>query len=94
MGAPAWLDVNQKFMVRGLLVPRNSHEGKLLALCPTVNVTGPQWLLRTSDGCTFMMLPFKNSRGVPSQSPMRQMVETVLGSPEMVCVWNVVAFRR
>src|SRR5882724_5065437 len=90
--AAACVDVRLNRMVVGLLVPRNWQEGKLpVELLPTVNVTGPQCVLRTSDGCIVMRLPpFRNSNGVPSQLPMRQMVATVLGSAVMVRVLSVV----
>src|SRR5579862_2830788 len=80
--AAACADVKLNLMVVGVLVPRNWTDGKLpVELLPTVKVTGPQWELRTSCGCMVMMLlPLRNSSGVPSQSPMRQMVATELGS--------------
>ena len=43
--------------------------------------------IRTSDGCIAVTLsPLRNSRGVPSQSPIRQTGVALLGSPVIVMV--------
>src|SRR5476649_183468 len=89
--AAACAAVRLKVTVVGLLSPRNCTAGNVLVAPPTPKVTGPQLLLRLSEGCRMLIVcPFKNSRGVPSQLPMRQIVATVLGSLVMVWVLNVV----
>src|ERR1700733_4493820 len=90
--AATWAAVRLNLIVVGVLSPRNCTAGKLLvALVPTVYVTGPQLFMRTSEGCMLARLsPLSNSRGVPSQSPMRQMAAVALGSAVMARVPTLV----
>src|SRR5689334_10298578 len=71
-------------MVVGLLTATHCAAGNALAALPTVNVTGPQLALRLSEGCmTPRLAPLRNSRGVPSHWPIRQ-IAVGLGRVEVM----------
>src|SRR5882724_2279854 len=74
--AATWADVRLNLIVVGLLSARSWRAGKLpVEVLPTVKVTGPQLALRTSCGCIWeMLLPLRNSFGVPSHVPIFQIV--------------------
>ena len=75
--APIWLLDAVHLIVVGLFTLLNCAMGNWLALLlPMVNVTGPQLLMRESEGCMCPILSaLSKPEGVPSTVPIAQIVD-------------------